>query len=100
LMTAEPGIQPAYQALAAHRTESGQGPVVTVLGAGPHAQGNADALRAAEAADVAAIVERALTEGWTVQEPRSRQWRPVRPGDVAILLPARTSLPFLQNALD
>ncbi len=100
LMTAEPGMQPAYQALVAHRSEPGVGPSVTVLGAEPHAEGDADALRAAEAADVAAIVGRALADGWTVLDPGDRQWRLIRPADIAILLPARTSLPFLRNALD
>ncbi len=100
LMRAEPGMQPAYQPLIAYRTEIGDGPAVTVLGADPHAGGDADALRTAEAADVTAIVGRALGDGWTVLDQRSGQWRPIRPDDIAILLPARTSLPFLQTALD
>jgi ATP-dependent helicase/nuclease subunit A len=100
LMLAEEGMQPAYQALVAHRSEAGEGPAVTVLGIEPHDGAKAEELRAAEAADVAAIISRALTDRWTVLDKRSGQWRAIQPGDIAILLPARTSLPFLQVALD
>jgi ATP-dependent exoDNAse (exonuclease V) beta subunit len=55
-------------------------------------------MRTAEAADVVAAIRRAMAEGWTVGEAAS--WRRAQLGDVAILLPARTSLPFLEDALD
>jgi ATP-dependent exoDNAse (exonuclease V) beta subunit len=61
---------------------------------------DAEALRVAEAADVAAVVARALAEGWTVADESTGTWRGIRPADIAILLPARTSLPYLQSALD
>ena len=47
-------------------------------------------------------------EGWTTEAvvghdadgEAVREWRPLRPGDITILVPARTSLPFLEEALD
>jgi ATP-dependent helicase/nuclease subunit A len=60
----------------------------------------ADDLREAEAADVAATVQKAVTEGWSVRDDDLHDWRPATWGDVAILLPARTSLPMLERALE
>ena len=76
---------------------------VTVLGAEPHEdlpRSQAPVLREREAADVAAVVQRALTERWPVWDTRAETWRDAGPGDIAVLVPARTSLPFLENALD
>ena len=101
LIVPEDGAQPAYQALAAVRQASaGAGPAVSVLGSTPHDdEPAADDLRDREAADVAGVVATALAEGWLVEAPAGT-WRPVRPGDIAILLPARTSLAALEQALD
>lgn len=97
------GSQPEYAPLQARRQAGGRGPAVAVVGARP-VEGDlkADELRKAEAASVAAAVAAALDQGWEVDEggadePRPR---PVRAGDVAILVPARTSLPALEAALD
>ena len=60
-------------------------------------------VRALEAADVAAAVRTALDEQWTVSRrgaDGTLTWEPCRPGDIAILLPARTSLGQLEDALD
>jgi ATP-dependent helicase/nuclease subunit A len=59
----------------------------------------ADDLRAAEADEVAATVARALDEGWDVDDGGGG-WRPARLGDITVLVPARTSLPFLEDAFD
>jgi ATP-dependent helicase/nuclease subunit A len=101
LIVAEDGAQPAYQALAAVRQPgAGAGPAVSVLGPTPHDdEPPADDLRDREAADVAGAVATALADGWLV-EGSVGTWRPVRPGDIAILLPARTSLAALEQALD
>ena len=56
-------------------------------------------MRAAEAADVAAAVARIVHEGWQVADDGGG-WRAARLGDVTILVPARTSMPFLEDALD
>ena len=100
LIVEQPGSQPAYDALHAHRTEAAPvGPSVTMLGGVPHpAPTPADELRRSEAADVAAVARRAVSEGWSVKDGAG--WRPARWGDVAILLPARTSLRQLEQALE
>lgn len=101
LIQAEPEAQPAYEALDEWRGAPESGPAVTVLGALPHpGKLRAAELREREAADVAAVIQRAIAEHWAVEDPRTNQWRPVELGDVAILVPARTSLPFLEHALD
>ncbi|HYJ70647.1 MAG TPA: 3'-5' exonuclease, partial [Nocardioidaceae bacterium] len=82
------------------RPYSGVGPPVAVVGAEAHAdKPNAAQMREREAADVAGVIGQAIAEGWTTQA-KSGKWRPLRLGDIAILVPARTSLPFLEDALD
>ncbi|MEU4607233.1 UvrD-helicase domain-containing protein [Kribbella sp. NPDC023972] len=83
--------------------EAASGPAVTILGAEPHndlPRAQASVLREREAADVAAVIEQALSDGWLVYDDRTRGWRPAEAGDIAVLVPARTSLPFLEDALD
>ena len=106
----DPEKQPHYQPLAAHRGIPTVGAPVTVLGADQQPDGiRANRLRELEAGDVARSVVHALDEGWTTQEKgpssipggaESTTWRPLRPGDITILIPSRTSLPFLETALD
>ena len=108
LITAEPGSQPAYHPLCAHRAAAPAGPAVTVLGAGPHEdRPAADELRTREAADVAAAVRTALAQRWQVASQQrlwdgsiQQGWRDVQLRDIAVLVPARTSLPYLEDALD
>jgi ATP-dependent helicase/nuclease subunit A len=79
------------------------GDAVTLLGAQAHAdlpRSQASVLREREADDVAAVVQRALAERWQVWDTRTHMWRAAEPGDIAVLVPARTSLPFLEDALD
>ncbi|MEL7974351.1 UvrD-helicase domain-containing protein [Isoptericola sp. F-RaC21] len=103
--------QPEYEPLAHHRRLSLSKPSmsrpsgVVVLGVEAHAdKPSATVLREREAADVAGVVRRAIDEGWQVQDrstgAHGNGWRPVKPGDIAILVPARTSLPQLEDALD
>ncbi len=92
--------QPAYVGLDAVRASPPVGPAVSVLGREFHpGDAAADEVRAAEALDVAAVVSRVVAEGWSVDDGNGG-WRPVRLGDITVLVPARTSLPFLQDALD
>jgi ATP-dependent helicase/nuclease subunit A len=91
--------QPAYVALDAERPAPPNGPAVATLGRQEHPSGSpADVLRAAEAADVANAVTVALAEAWPVRDGDG--WRPPTLGDITILVPARTSLPFLERALE
>ena len=122
LIVAEPDSQPEYVALDPARDDAPPGgsgpelPAVVLLGAEPHPdvadpddltakarKPSAGELRDAEAADVAAVVRAALADGWQVTRRRAEGdtvWEPCRPGDIAILLPARTSLGQLEDALD
>ncbi len=95
--------QPAYVPLGCDRTSVGDGPAVTVLGADPHTdlpRAAASILREREAADVAATIRQAIEQGWQVLDERDGSWRAARLDDIAVLVPARTSLPFLEDALD
>lgn len=62
----------------------------------------AGALREAEAAHVASIIADVVAspDRWPVQDRRTDDWRPARLSDVTVLIPTRTSLPFLREALD
>ena len=93
--------QPPYASLEPTRSDKAVGAAVVVLGAEPHdGRPTAAEMREREAADVAAVIRRALDERWTTYDERDAVWRTLRLGDIAILVPARTSLPFLEDALD
>lgn len=91
---------PPFLPLHATRPSANCGPAVSVLGRSAHpVKTPARELRAAESAGVASVVARALREGWTVDDGRGG-WRPARFGDIAVLMPTRSSLPALEDALD
>ena len=102
VIVAEPGSQPEYVALSAHRQDAApDGPAVAVLGAEAHSEEfTADELRVVESRDVAAAVSEILhgPRPWSVDDGEGG-WRPAIASDVCILLPARTSLPALETAL-
>jgi ATP-dependent helicase/nuclease subunit A len=93
--------QPDYAALDPQRPAPPVGPPVATIGADAHPYGTrADEVRSAEAADVAHAVTIALRERWQVREDTADcGWRDAHAGDITILVPARTSLPFLEDAL-
>jgi ATP-dependent helicase/nuclease subunit A len=99
-----PSSQPDYQPLdpAPGRTDAPVGPPVVLLGTAEHPdKPKADELRRREADDVADAVLAAA--GWEVSERAEDgtvTWRRADLGDITILLPARTSLPALEQALD
>jgi ATP-dependent helicase/nuclease subunit A len=89
--------QPEYSALVPERPAGGAGVAVGVLGAEEHTdKPNAAELREREARDVAAAISHAIAQWWTVEDRGS--WRPIRARDIAVLVPARTSLPFIEEA--
>src|SRR5439155_3744627 len=103
-----PGDGPArvrYAPLAATCEPCGDTPApVTVLGGAAPRGAPLGELRAAEADEIAATVARIRAEGWTVREPHpvpgAPPTRPARYADIAILLPSRATLPYLEQALD
>ncbi|MDQ1458711.1 MAG: CRISPR-associated exonuclease Cas4, partial [Actinomycetota bacterium] len=101
LIRAHDGSQPEYRALdAARRVAPEHDRGVVLLGVEAHTdRPDAGVLRAREAADVAAIARAAVAEEWPVYDKRLEKWRPARLGDICILLPARTSLGYLEQAL-
>ncbi len=95
--------QPAYEPLVAFRgADSGVDHRPVLLG-GPHPDTKVKAaeLRELEAADVAGVVADIVAhpEAWPVGDGQGG-WRPAELSDVAILVPTRTSLPFLRTELD
>lgn len=91
--------QPAYVPLHPVRKGPRVGPAVSVLGREPLTTGTAGDLRAAEARQVAATIARIHAEGWSVDDGDDG-WRAPDLGDITVLVPARTSLPFLEDALE
>jgi ATP-dependent helicase/nuclease subunit A len=101
LITEQPGSQPAYIGLHPVRPGPPSGPGVAFIGLEPHPRAwRADDLREAEASDVAAALREAMGESWSVYDEGAGEWRPARWDDIAVLLPARTSLPMLERALE
>lgn len=93
----DPALQATPIPLVAHRAPlTGAGLPVATFG-GPSEDRAAD-VRVAEAADVAAIITEAVGN-WAVLDDNGVE-RPARYGDVAILLPTRTSLDAIDAALD
>jgi ATP-dependent helicase/nuclease subunit A len=102
LIAEEPNTQPAYQRLSPSRRHHLDQGSVTVFGLAEHddlGSKKADEIRRREAADAADAVATALVEGWKVVDDDTHELRPCRPGDITVLLPARTSLPALELAL-
>ena len=103
------GIQPEYRALDAgperptHDPAHGPAPFVfRTDDTPPHCPADAtdDQRRHwSESADVARVIATALDEGWT-HESKTGDQRPLRLGDIAILLPSRGSLPMIETCLD
>jgi ATP-dependent helicase/nuclease subunit A len=106
-----PGSQPAFVALDPHRSaaiptsgETGARsggwqdgwPPVVLLGGALEATGGIEALRRQAAAELAAAVVRVRDEGW----PLGDEGRPARLADITILVPTRTGVPVLQQALE
>ncbi|MDT5038037.1 MAG: hypothetical protein QOE03_3222 [Micromonosporaceae bacterium] len=101
LIVAAPDSQPAYRPLHANRPAAPGGPPVLALGVEAHSDNPcADELRTREAADVAAAVRTALEQRWQVFDDTTAGWRDIELRDIAVLVPARTSVAHLEAALD
>ena len=96
-----PGRRPRYEALDGHRPDGPGDHRVRLLGS-PHPKEEklrAQELRELEAGAVADAVAGILAapQSWPVE--RGGEWHPARPEDIAILVPTRTSLSVLMDAL-
>lgn len=92
-------LHPEYVALDAWREAVGDGPSVVTLGADSRDGLSAEQVREAEAADVAALIGEAISDGWEVDDRHLGISRPARPSDIAVLIPTRTCLPQLEAGL-
>jgi len=99
-----PRAQPRYEALAGVRTPAPGIDHRPVLLGGPHPDPKVRAgeLREAEAVDVARAIAdvRDRPDRWPVHDHLDGTWRPARLSDVTVLVPTRTSLPYLREALE
>ncbi|MCH1867424.1 exodeoxyribonuclease V subunit beta [Nocardioides sp. CFH 31398] len=102
LIAFEADGQPDYEPLIAHRSVDTElvGPPVAILGSEKSPKMSAEALRRIEATEVAGAIATMQSEQWTVFDEKQRAYRAARPSDIAILLPSRTSMPMLEDALD
>lgn len=92
----EPGRQPPYVALTAHRSQGPAAAPVTMVGQPQDKKMKVAQIRDLEGRDVAAVVCRAMEEEWLVE--RDGEWTPARLRDIAVLVPSRLSLPALESA--
>ena len=91
------GAQPGYVALDAVRAPDPGADIPVYAVGGPHDRSvSVGEIREVEAADVAAVICRAIDDGWRTE--RDGQWRPLRLQDIAVLIPSRLSLPALEAA--
>lgn len=99
-----PEAQPKYEPLEPWRAaDSGADHRPIVFGGEhPDPKVKAGVLREAEADDVGDIVADISRhpENWPVLDHATDQWRSARLSDVTILIPTRTSLPYLRDALE
>ena len=93
-------IQPDYKPLTPVRADPSEGPPVIVLGAEEHPAQSVTTgeMREIEGAEVADAILTAVNRRWSVDDGDGG-WRPARFEDVCVLLPTRTSLPQLEQAL-
>ena len=100
----EQHIQPNYQALEPVRRQPPNGPAVAVLNREHPKTAGTRGLREAEAQEVAQAILTAVGQGWSVGDgldgEERQRWRPARLEDICILLPTRTSLLQLEQALE
>lgn len=98
------GKQPRYEPLSPWRDPSPEGDHRPVLLGGPHPDPKVKAgeLRAVEAGSVAALAAdvRDRPDAWPVHDDATGGWRPAALRDITILVPTRTSVPYLRAALE
>ncbi len=94
----QPGVSPAYQAIAAVRDDAPTGPPLAAIGG--QLVVPATDVRGAEALHVASVCQAVVDEAWEVLDRIDGRTRPARYRDIAILMPARTALPDIERSLE
>jgi ATP-dependent helicase/nuclease subunit A len=101
LMPEATPLQPAYDELHADRDPCAATPdPVRTFGTTAERRADLDELRHTEARELAAIVRRARDDRWQVRDGDDGATRDARFSDIAILLPTRNTLNYLEEALD
>ena len=98
LPTEVPGVQAAHIELHHHRAALGDEPAVALLGGA--SDDKVAVIREREADEVAAVVQAVKNEAWPVLDPISGELRAAHYQDIAILIPSRTVLAGLEDALE
>jgi ATP-dependent helicase/nuclease subunit A len=97
-------VQAAYDALVPSRDgDVTAGRPITVVGGEHPRDTDLASLRRLEAQELAALIHRVRAEGWPVarRDPDGGEHiEPARYADIAVLLPTRATLPYLEQALD
>lgn len=97
-----PVVQVPFASLIAYRHENSVSPVAVRLFGGPQPDSSADAIRASESSEIASTILRIESEAesgaWHVGT-KDGPGRPPKLSDIAILVPARTVVPALEQAL-
>ena len=98
-----------------YREEDAEGAAVSLLDLDPFLDGPAKdrsdgggegqapgrvAMRKAEARALAGWLQERIESGWKVYDRGTCTWRPLRYGDVAVLLRTQTGVPFLEQAFE
>ncbi|HEY4396338.1 MAG TPA: UvrD-helicase domain-containing protein [Acidimicrobiia bacterium] len=96
----ERGAQAAHVPLVAEREPSPTSVPPVVTFGGPADVQHVAEVRAVEARAVAALVRRIKDDGWEIVDPVTGETRRARYDDVALLLPTRTALPDMEDALE
>ncbi len=93
-------LQASYAPLRAVRSAPTVGHPVTFLGIPGWPTRKMAEIRMNEAKDVAGAIVTICSQGWTVFDKRIGKERPAHLDDIAILIPSRTSLPYLEDELE
>jgi ATP-dependent exoDNAse (exonuclease V) beta subunit len=94
------GTDPALGATGSAASARGKRPPAAVITVGEALPVSIPEVRRRAAADAAAAVDQVVSGRWSVEDTTSGRRRPARWSDIAILIPARSSLAPLENALE
>ena len=92
------GFQPRYEAI--HAARDGEGTPVTLLDLElDEEHTTAEKIREREGVAIARLIHRLVDGGMTVMDTKTRDQRPVRFGDVAVIYPGTTGIDYYEDPL-